>query len=472
MRDAAGNSSLGRRPGVGRITGAGWSTGRSTAAAIAVVLAAVIATESAEAAVFTVPNNAANGGGSLRQAITNANGTAPGPNNIVFNIPGAPGTVFTISPTAAQPLPAITRSVTIDATGQNGYVANGLHTIEISGASAPAGAIALDVRFGVSATRSGLTINRYGNAIRLSGSSNVVQGCYLGTDPTGTLSRPNGVGIYIRSNNNQIDGTAAAGRNVISANTVDGIQIDGAGGGTGGSGNVIKGNYIGVTVAGNARLGNTGQGIAIVNPAENNTIGGGGAGNVSSSNRQNGITINSAGSNLNTVQGNFIGTDPTRTLLLGNSGRGISFDQGSASNTIGGMAAGAGNTIAHNGDQAIALLASNTLGNAILGNSIFDNGRSTGALGIDLNVNWVDLNDAHPDVGYPNNGQNHPVLSAAMTNGAGVATVAGSLNSRASRSYRVEFFANTTPHGSGYGEGQRYLGFTNVTTDPSGNAVF
>ena len=48
----------------------------------------------------------------------------------------------------------------------------------------------------------------------------------------------------------------------------------------------------------------------------------------------------------------------------------------------------------------------------------------------------------------------------------------GSLNSAASTIYRLEFFASPSCDPSGYGEGQAYLGFTEVTTDASGNADF
>src|SRR5262249_44277574 len=70
----------------------------------------------------------------------------------------------------------------------------------------------------------------------------------------------------------------------------------------------------------------------------------------------------------------------------------------------------------------------------------------------------------------PNNKQNHPVLTAAMTNGA-AANIAGSLSSTASTQYRIEFFASTVADPSGYGEGQRYLGSMVVTTGAAGNAI-
>jgi parallel beta-helix repeat protein len=68
--------------------------------------------------------------------------------------------------------------------------------------------------------------------------------------------------------------------------------------------------------------------------------------------------------------------------------------------------------------------------------------------------------------------QNFPVLSAVATDGAGNVHIAGSLNAVPGvATYRVEFFAHGSADPTGFGEGRRYLGFTNVTTDAAGNAV-
>ncbi|NRA00098.1 MAG: LamG domain-containing protein, partial [Myxococcales bacterium] len=67
-----------------------------------------------------------------------------------------------------------------------------------------------------------------------------------------------------------------------------------------------------------------------------------------------------------------------------------------------------------------------------------------------------------------NHRQNFPELTSASTNGIDSTLIAGELESSASTSFRVEFFANTT--GGGYGEGETYLGSTTVTTDASGDA--
>ena len=76
----------------------------------------------------------------------------------------------------------------------------------------------------------GLVINRFiGAGIVLNGGGNVVEGNYIGIDPTGTLARSNtGAGVVINSSNNRIGGPTAAARNVISGSTnASGITMTG-----------------------------------------------------------------------------------------------------------------------------------------------------------------------------------------------------------------------------------------------------
>ena len=427
---------------------------------------AVLSAVPARAAVFVVTNTNDAGAGSLRAAITSANGSA-GADTICFGIGAGVQTI-----NLASALPVITEAVTIDGPNIGANAGCGAETVELNGAGAGAGVIGLDVGVAGGGTRIiGLVINRFGSyGIRLSGGGNLVQGNWIGVDTGGTLARPNAAGMYVRSSNNQIDGTTAAGPNVISGNTSDGIQIDGSFGAA--ATNTVRGNYIGLTASGLAGLGNGGVGIAIFSggagSTTGNTIGVVGAGNVISAN-QHGITINNAGTATTVVQANLIGTDKNGTGAIGNLNRGISFDQGSHNNTVGGTAAGAGNTIAHNGAEGVWMGGAATNSNTLLGNAIFANGSP--ALGIDLNANGVDNNDTGDGDGGSNNTQNHPVLTAAMTNGLGSATLAGSLNSTPATTYRVEFFASVTPDPTGYGEGERFLGATNVTTDGAGNAL-
>ncbi len=88
---------------------------------------------------------------------------------------------------------------------------------------------------------------------------------------------------------------------------------------------------------------------------------------------------------------------------------------------------------------------------------------------------------AFPPHSQGNYEQNYPVLSSASSSTSDT-SISGTLNGQANTTFRIEFFSNSSADPSGYGQGQTYLGYTNVTTDangpndangnPSGNASF
>src|SRR5262249_39339523 len=71
----------------------------------------------------------------------------------------------------------------------------------------------------------------------------------------------------------------------------------------------------------------------------------------------------------------------------------------------------------------------------------------------------------------PNNLQNYPVITSAVT-GPSSTVVQGTLNSAANTTFRIELFSNTTADPSSYGEGQPSMGYSAVTTAVQGNATF
>src|SRR5439155_15340604 len=134
----------------------------------------------------------------------------------------------------------------------------------------------------------------------------------------------------------------------------------------------------------------------------------------------------------------------------------------SSDNTIGGSATES-NTITNNTQVGVTVKTSSgtATGNLISQNSIFSNG----TLGIDLGANGVTANDAGDGDSGANNLQNFPLLTGAFTDASSTIGVNGTLNSTASSTFRIEFFANTSGD-----EGQRYLGDTIAYTNASGNA--
>ena len=168
---------------------------------------------------------------------------------------------------------------------------------------------------------------------------------------------------------------------------------------------------------------------------------------------------------INTIIGNYIGTDAGGTLNCGNhSDDGVEIKNGATGNLIGGEVAGAGNIIAFNALNGVNVVNGTT--NAVVRNSIHSNT----LLGINLGTAGVTVNDSGDGDGGANNLQNFPVLTSAETNGSQI-TITGSLNSTPSTSFRIEFYSNVTGDASGYGEGQTLIGVQDVTTDGSGNAA-
>jgi len=351
---------------------------------------------------FTVTNTNDAGPGSLRQAILDANAN-PGTDAIYFNIPGA-------GPHAIQPasaLPTITDPVVIDGYTQPGASpntnptsqgSNAVLTIELDGTNAGASANGLWITAGGS-TVQGLAINSFtvnGILLRTNG-GNVIAGNFLGTDVTGSLDLGNargGVEMSL-SSSNTIGGTSAEARNVISGNRW-GVIIGGLIPLPLPTANLVVGNFIGTDAAGTSALGNDAFGVTLAR-ATDNAIGGTTpeARNVISGNGSAGVNL-AVFANANQIHGNFIGTDVTGTVALGNGVFGVymqaGFNAGPTNNIIGGLAPGAGNVISGNGGSGIFIEdddLTGSFGNLIQGNFIGIDVNGTTALSNGDNGVWI-----------------------------------------------------------------------------------
>lgn len=479
----------------------------------------------AGAATFTVVNTNNADAGSLRQAILDANAGA-GLDTIQFQITNVVRAILVNSN-----LPAITDPVMINGATQAGY--SNAPIVELSGGGIAGGLDGLRVNTSNSMIRALVIRNFTGDGIEINGGgSNVVEGCYVGLDLLGETDRGNSLnGILItNSANNRLGGTNLAAQNVISGNddhgirivglfatnnqvlgniiglnaagdadrgnTDEGVFIDGAPAnrvgdvaagarnviaGNNGEGvrllgltasnNVIQGNFIGTDLGGTADLGNSAAGVLLDN-APNNLVGGNtsSARNVISGNNGVGVALIGASATNNLVRGNFIGADVGGTLPLANGSYGVHFNTSARFNTVGGIGAGEANLIAFNGNDGVYVQSGTN--NTLRANSIFSNGTVATELGIDLGtVNGVTANDAGDGDTGANQLQNFPVLTSAAI-ASSVTTIQGTLNSRSNTTYTLDFYANQLPNLSGNGEGRFWLGFTNVTTDGSGNVAF
>ncbi|HEX8248317.1 MAG TPA: hypothetical protein VF599_09110 [Pyrinomonadaceae bacterium] len=320
---------------------------------------------------------------SLRAAIQTANARA-GFDLINFNIPS--GGLKTIAPTT--PLPSITEKVSIDATTQPGYSNSPL--IELNGANA--GAVSDGLAFSGGSdgsTVTGFIINRFADTgIVFYSNQNRLEKSYIGLFADGVTADQTGrqrVGVLILGGENQIGGTRTVANNAdrasnfIAGNRLSQVLIASSLA----SGNVVKGNDIGVNVNAVVPAGDFQDGIKITTSASRNRIGG------TAADEANFIQGDSHGVHIN---GNANENTISRNVIAGCE-VGVEIN-GASNNTIGGEATvnsqtSSRNVIGNNdigifiGDtpsplagksnraaQTSAALVTQTLNNKIYGNTI------------------------------------------------------------------------------------------------------
>ncbi|MBE9165386.1 tandem-95 repeat protein [Tychonema sp. LEGE 06208] len=349
------------------------------------------------------------------------------------------------------------------------------------------------------------------HGITIAAKFTTVAGNYIGTNAAGTaiLKANNlsydGVVTFPGASDNTIGGTTDAERNVISGN-YRGVSI-------GGTNNAIRGNYIGTDVTGTKDLGNIAEGVAIFGFA--NTVS---DRNIISGNGGNGIYIIDR---ANKVQGNFIGTDKTGTVALGNNRDGIAIQSiiggigTAANNIIGGNTAAQRNLISGNKGNGVSFWGVATANNLLQGNyigtqldgvsplgnlangvAILDGPNNNTIGGIDPETgnaiahnnlagvavnsgtgngilgNSIFNNNSFGIIHYEiSNERNSPTITFAHSNGKNT-EIKGTLNSTLNQQFRLEFFANSSLDPTGFGEGKTFLGSRILTTDSSGKNSF
>jgi hypothetical protein len=192
---------------------------------------------------------------------------------------------------------------------------------------------------------------------------NAIEGNIIGLDASGQFplgNGGNGVIIFDDAPENFVGGWREGAGNVISANGENGVKLLSLG-------NVVMRNLIGTDITGTLGLGNDLNGIEIddilgfVIENQSNYIGSSepGQGNVISDNDENGIKITDV--YMTHIQGNYIGTDATGALDLGNGENGIYLEHGDFA-AIGGDEAGEGNWILFNDKVGVSAITSAGIG--------------------------------------------------------------------------------------------------------------
>ncbi len=357
-----------------------------------------------------------------------------------------------------------------------------------------------------------------------------VLGNYIGTDVSGMAAIPNsGSGVLIFDASGQrIGGIHPGEGNVISGNNGAGICIADAAASADSNG--VFGNFIGTDATGTARLGNFTFGVDISHGFYNSIgLAEVGGGNVVSANGISGILLHD-GASRNILSNNFIGTDVTGLVDLGNNVDGVIVEN-APENYIGADFFGSsvvGNVIAGNDRHGVHLLDADAFDNVIernwigvgvdettaipnlgsgvfvdrapdnvvgsaddppQGNIIAHNGEdgvtvketagtailrnsmsANGGLGIDLDDDGVSPNDIPDDDLGANELRNFPRI-LAVVNGE-VTHVTGVLESVADTAFRIDFFSNANCDPSAHGEGEQYLGGLNALTGADGTVSF
>jgi hypothetical protein len=228
--------------------------------------------------------------------------------------------------------------------------------------------------------------------------STTIFGNFIGVAADGRTARPNVYGIIDDTTDDTDIGSATpGGRNVISGNQKDGIRFETTCG-CGGSGNNVRGNYIGLGADGTTVVANGENGIQVYR-VDGADIGDTplGSGNTISGNLLSGILLVGIETADMDIFGNRIGTDATGLLARGNGLDGVTAipvdptDSGSLgplSPFIGSSDIGSGNLISGNGRHGISMLRAqgdfsndegieigrNLIGVAANGNGVLPNG--------------------------------------------------------------------------------------------------
>ena len=284
----------------------------------------------------------------------------------------------------------------------------------------------------------------------LSTGSITIEGNYIGTDATGHVSLGNGQfgeGIFDQESSQATSISTTISNNVVSGN-YGGMLIAGTPGSQ--SAYTIADNLIGTDATGTMALGNKGIGLEF-DDVDNATV----TGNLISAYNvgvrlETGAAITHLQNDI--FQGNFIGTDRTGTIAMGNTLHGIEISTGSGI-TFGGTGPGQGNVIANNGYYGIFLEQGQQ--DQFIRNSTFDNAKA----GIFVNYAM-------------NNFIGAPTLTFTPGTGS-TGTLSGTVGGVVKNApYVIEIYSSPSAPVAGQPQGATFVQDVTVKTDSTGQGTF
>jgi CSLREA domain-containing protein len=228
----------------------------------------------------------------------------------------------------------------------------------------------------------------YGVVITEGAVANTLLSNIIGPDITVVDGPGNGAGGILLENgadSNEIGLELDDGRNFICRNQGNGVTIGAS------DHNLIRGNFIGLDVHGRTIIGNTGVGVAITDGAAYNIVGGTDVEqrNLISGNDGDGVLIRGRGTSGNLLRGNYIGMDRDGIRMMGNGvvdGFGVTIDSGASGNVIGTPAISDINTISGNLYGGLRIVGAgsndNVVANNFIGVNAFGTSSSPNGVGV------------------------------------------------------------------------------------------
>ncbi len=262
------------------------------------------------------------GPGTLREALLNALSN-PGPDSILFNIPDsdpgfdpATGSWF-ITPSTF--LPELLDETVIDGGSQRRFQGDRNPVgpeifIDGKNLSSGSGFVIADARNCI-ISEVGI-VNFHERGINIYGkkaTENIIRGCFIGIDPTGTMAMSNkldGILISMQAHHNWIGGPDKEDANFIGGSYADGIAMGAT------SFNVVENNFIGCGPKLDP-VPNKWNGIRLFNNNDHHRIG---PGNIIAFNKKHGIFLDGLGStngaHFNTITANSIFSNEQKGIAL------------------------------------------------------------------------------------------------------------------------------------------------------------